>query len=318
MEDEDASFEWLVFDAPENSAEVSGGPVVDLDGNALAIHTVLSPSSKQGYAIPIKLLQDLMASAPNEVRPFAQTQVASNTTDPVDPDAATTLEQPLPPQATVAPAWSAEDIETLYQETKEFDWNPQDVKQYAALQILAGKLYQASNLIDSQEGTAEQRSEAQKAAKEALDKLNAIVWKNDDRPTNVNKLAVEELDKSFIGVYAYTKIISSTPPLAEFDNRALVLMQIIGHERYLLVPMSAQDERNRREGKRGCGRWRASRTADSLLDSRQRRGPCHLGRCGTGVSEFRLAGSLATQETQPLTEKHLTSTPPPLKKPANS
>ena len=268
MDADDDEMRWLAFDAQISDPSATGGPLVNEQGHLIGLYTALSPSSTSGYAVPVSVISELVSGATNDVVPFGDNEIASNTnTDPSDPD----IDNPNPtdtepsnepdpngedpdepdsgnpdpnnngfpsnpvnpPQTAVAPEWSADDIKTVFNEGKEFQWNPTAVAEYASLQRFAGKAYRAFHADTTGEGTDEERREAQKVAKDSINQLMAVIWKTEERVKNVNKFAAEEMEKSNIGVLAYCEVLGQT----QMGGKALVLMKLTGEEKYIAVPV---------------------------------------------------------------------------------
>ncbi|MFT5525644.1 MAG: S1-C subfamily serine protease, partial [Pirellulaceae bacterium] len=134
---------WLAFDGQVKDNGATGGPLVNEQGHVIGVFTVLSPSSTSGYAIPVSAVAELIDAATNDITPFGDNEIASNT-DPSQPDRGEPDEgmdpdpnkfgpkEPDPNEPdpnnpflqNVSPEWSAADIELVFNEGKEFQWDP--------------------------------------------------------------------------------------------------------------------------------------------------------------------------------------------------
>jgi DNA-directed RNA polymerase subunit M/transcription elongation factor TFIIS len=170
---------------------------------------------------------------PNTPDPNFPIDPDPNESDPNEPDVGFP-NNPINPPAGVSPEWSAEDIELVFKEGKEFQWDPSTVAEYASLQRYAGKVYRAYDADNTNQGTEEERLAAQKVAKDSINQLMAVIWKTEERVENVNSFAAEEMKKSNIGVLAYCEVLGQ----GQLGAQNIVLMKLTGEDAYIAVPVN--------------------------------------------------------------------------------
>lgn len=251
---ENGLLHWIETSA-RASGSAHGGPLIDVEGRVIGVNSFFGDNGSYGYAIHVKHLVDLVASAGGEVKPLAPDPLAradvpdrpGGVAPPDDtgdePGSADTAENNPPPDEdpfAAPPEVTAERLNEVFEACDLLSFLPLSNEDYTKFQDLALLFSEVQQRVDSADTPDDQRAEMAEVIKKVNQRLSRELWRDAE---TVNSLAAESLANSHRGVLFYGTVIQTKPKVAELGGRNVVLFRLDGADEFVVVPTSVALEK---------------------------------------------------------------------------
>ncbi len=239
-----------------------GAPIFSIDGALVALHFCYDSSNKEGYAIPIVNLDSLSKLDPSKMEPFTTAKPESSTftfnksklsgapsaTPPSKSGLAKSnladTKTDVPPAATpekFAPGdlRIIDQLEAISTQCDAMDWHPKNESDYELVQDYIAKLLETSRVAKDTNIERDRRELIELEKNENLQSISQKFWPEDEEIKLVNELAVKTLnEEQGRPFYGYGEVYSVPANTKEFDGSAAVLIELIGTNQLVLMPIS--------------------------------------------------------------------------------
>ncbi len=233
---------WVQVDHQIGEQE-DGAPLLDPQGRVVGVANRLSPTSKDGYAVPVKHLAALLKSASGDVTLFAATDVVDRG-DPPDERPVEPNPSPMPPDepdTQADPLLYVDLLADSLRACKDLNWSPATPAEYKTLQQLAKYVHEAKELESQARIEEGVRIIVGAKADDVLKQLSEgeTPWPGNEQIAALNRLAAKSLEIPGQPVFAYLQIVAPSRMAASIDGQPSVVAELIGTEQLIVLPTKA-------------------------------------------------------------------------------
>lgn len=214
----DTDLTWVQHTARLSEGN-SGGPLANEQGEVIAINVWVDRQTDYSYALPVRVLQRLLANRFSEPEPLERFALA---------------------EARVRDAaWqtTAKNLQQLAEEARALQWQVHDWSDYARLQRLAWgvTLANAPEHFTTKKELGDRLDELVKEADRIVAQLHQHRWSDGGQIIVLNEFAVKEINRPGVGVFFFGSVERVVE--GRYGERAL-LVRLAGFDQMLLVPVS--------------------------------------------------------------------------------